>query len=96
MQTEKLSISLPSDMARMIRRQVEEGGYASNSEVIRDALRLWQQRAEEKAERLDALRAGLDKAADHPMRYDAASVTAHFDKLAANAQSGKAGTTDRS
>ena len=69
MQTEKLSISLPADMARLVRRQVEDGGYASNSEVIRDAQRLWQQRAEEKGERIEALRAALDKAAAAPPRF---------------------------
>jgi antitoxin ParD1/3/4 len=52
MHTEKLSISLPTDMAKLVRRQVENGSYASNSEVIRDALRLWLQRAEEREERL--------------------------------------------
>lgn len=95
MQTEKLSISLPVDMARMIRHQVETGGYASNSEVIRDALRLWQQRAQAREERLDAVRASLDKAAANPVRHDAASVAAYFDQLADKAEA-KAGTTDRS
>jgi antitoxin ParD1/3/4 len=40
--TEKLSISLPHDMAAMIRGKVRTGGYASSSEVIREALRLLQ------------------------------------------------------
>ena len=47
MDVEKFSISLPKDMAQMVRRQVETGAYASNSEVIRDALRMWQQRQSE-------------------------------------------------
>ena len=41
---EKLSITLPADMARMVRDKVEGGAYASNSEVIREALRAWQER----------------------------------------------------
>ena len=36
---ERLSITLPADMARLIRAKVEEGSYASNSEVIREAQR---------------------------------------------------------
>lgn len=38
--TEKLSITLPRDMAEMIRGKVQAGTHASNSEVIREALRL--------------------------------------------------------
>ncbi len=38
---EKLSIALPTEMAALVRAAVEGGDYASNSEVIRDALRDW-------------------------------------------------------
>jgi antitoxin ParD1/3/4 len=38
---EKLSITLPAEMARMIREKVSSGAYGSNSEVIREALRGW-------------------------------------------------------
>jgi len=42
MQTaEKLSITLPAEMVRVIRAKVESGGYSSNSEVIREAMRGW-------------------------------------------------------
>ncbi len=40
---EKLSITLPADMARLVREKVSSGGYASTSEVIRTALRAWMQ-----------------------------------------------------
>lgn len=30
----------------MMQSAVENGGYASNSEIVRDALRLWEQREE--------------------------------------------------
>jgi antitoxin ParD1/3/4 len=36
---EKLSITLPVEMARLIRDKVSRGEYGSNSEVIRAALR---------------------------------------------------------
>lgn len=42
MQTaEKLSITLPVEMVRIIRDKVSSGSYSSNSEVIREALRGW-------------------------------------------------------
>ena len=45
MQTaEKLSITLPAEMVRVIREKVGAGTYSSNSEVIREALRGWMER----------------------------------------------------
>lgn len=41
---EKLSITLPAEMVRVIREKVGCGAYASNSEVIREALRGWMER----------------------------------------------------
>ncbi len=41
---EKLSITLPVEMARLIRDKVSRGEYGSNSEVIREALRGWIER----------------------------------------------------
>jgi antitoxin ParD1/3/4 len=41
---EKLSITLPAEMVRLIREKVDRGGYASNSEVIREAMRGWMER----------------------------------------------------
>ncbi|MGI4959575.1 MAG: ribbon-helix-helix domain-containing protein [Janthinobacterium lividum] len=34
-------MSLPAEMAAMVRGAVDDGDYASSSEVIRDALRDW-------------------------------------------------------
>lgn len=39
---EKLSISLPRDMVEDIRDAVDQGSYATASEVVRDAMREWQ------------------------------------------------------
>lgn len=86
MQTEKLSISLPVDMARMVRRHVESGSYASNSEVIREALRLWQQREQERDQRLHTIRGALNQAATDPARFTSAEVSEHFDGLLAEAE----------
>jgi antitoxin ParD1/3/4 len=65
-EVEKLSITLPTEMARMVRDKVEGGDYASNSEVIREALRTWQEREDLKANRLDVVRKKLAEAAENP------------------------------
>lgn len=42
--THSLSITLPHDMAQMVKDKVASGAYASESEVIRDGLRALQAR----------------------------------------------------
>ena len=65
-QAEKLSITLPASLARVVREKVESGAYASNSEVIRDALRAWQEQSLERNERLKAIRNSIQEAIDDP------------------------------
>jgi antitoxin ParD1/3/4 len=56
---EKLSITLPPEMASFIRQKVESGLYGSNSEIIREDLRGLMER-ERRLERLDgAIALGL-------------------------------------
>lgn len=38
---ERLTITLPTDMAALVKDAVAEGDYASTSEVVREALRDW-------------------------------------------------------
>jgi antitoxin ParD1/3/4 len=45
--TKQMSITLTNEMAEMVRAKVESGEYASESEVIRDGLRVLQ--AQERA-----------------------------------------------
>ena len=42
--TQQFSVTLPNDMAKMVRTKVSSGEYASESEVIRDGLRALQAR----------------------------------------------------
>jgi len=42
--TRQLSITLPNEMAEMVRARVESGEYASESEIIRDGLRALEMR----------------------------------------------------
>jgi len=63
---EKVSITIPPEMMRLIRSEVERGRYASTSEAIRDALRLWQREREEHEARLEVIRGKLREALDDP------------------------------
>ena len=58
---ERLSIALPAPMARTVRGAVERGEYASTSEVIRDALRLWNARRQLRKYDLEILRQRWDE-----------------------------------
>ncbi len=39
---EKISISLPAEMVQAVNKVVDNGQYAAVSEVVREALRLWE------------------------------------------------------
>lgn len=85
MNAEKLSITLPADMAQRIRGRVESGAYGSNSEVIREAMRLLEDREREREQRLAVIRAKIQEAVDDPVRIGAADMRQHFEDLAAKA-----------
>jgi antitoxin ParD1/3/4 len=57
---ERLTIALPSPMAERVRAAVDAGEYASTSEVLRDALRLWEQRRDLRTRDLEVLRQRWD------------------------------------
>ena len=80
---EKISITLPNDMLATIKDRVSSGDYSSTSEVIREAMRLWQRREQEHEAKLALLRDRLDRSANsgHPVSLDDA-----FDRLAATHQ----------
>jgi antitoxin ParD1/3/4 len=45
---EKVSVALTSELAEKVRAAVRSGDYASSSEVVRDALRGWSERRDER------------------------------------------------
>lgn len=53
---EKISVSLSVDLANMVREAVNDGGYTSSSEVIREALRDWKLKQAAQAAELGRLR----------------------------------------
>jgi antitoxin ParD1/3/4 len=58
---ERLTITLPSDMAAVVKGAVEGGDYASNSEVVREALRDWKTKRAMQLQELTMLKADIDK-----------------------------------
>lgn len=79
---EKLSISLTPEMIAAVRRSVDAGEYASTSEAIRDAIRLWQRERAEQAERIAALKARItESASDRRPPLSADGVRARLDAL---------------
>ncbi|MCI0467258.1 MAG: type II toxin-antitoxin system ParD family antitoxin [Beijerinckiaceae bacterium] len=80
MNAEKMSITLPADMAQRIRSRVESGTYSSNSEVIREAMRLLEDREHEREQRLAVIRAKIKEAEDHPVLLTANEVDRHFEQ----------------
>lgn len=61
---ERITITLPPDMLGTIKRKVQGGAYGSTSEVIREAMRDWQHKQEERELQLAALRERLERSAN--------------------------------
>lgn len=58
---QRLTITLPNEMAVLVKSAVDEGGYASTSEVVREALREWKLKRELQIHKLRALKADVDR-----------------------------------
>jgi len=56
---ERLTITVPSEMAATVKAAVEGGEYASTSEVIREALRGWIREQDTARRELEELRAAI-------------------------------------
>ncbi|HEX8048414.1 type II toxin-antitoxin system ParD family antitoxin [Rhizobium sp.] len=56
-----LTISLSPQQVARLHGAVESGAYASNSEVVRDALRLWEQREEIRLLEINRLKRAYDE-----------------------------------
>jgi antitoxin ParD1/3/4 len=73
-----LTISLSPQQLARIQQAVDSGGYASNSEVLREALRLWEQREELRQLEITRLRQAYEEGiASGPAReWDRTSLLA--------------------
>ena len=85
---ERMTITLPSDMAAVIKGAVEGGDYASSSEVVREALRDWKTKRALQLQELAALKADIDRgltdlAEGRVQDFDAARIIERGRKLLA-------------
>lgn len=85
---EKLSITVTDEQARRIREKVEDGEFASASEVIRTALSSWQQADDADYERrLASIRVRVLSARENPVRHTSNDIRDHIAELARTARS---------
>lgn len=63
---EKVSVTMTPEMMQAIRESVESGEFASTSEAMRDAVRVWRRERLEFAERLEAVRARVQRSLNDP------------------------------
>ena len=61
-----MNVSLTPELEELVRQKVASGRYASSSEVIRQALRLLEQRDQEYERKLAALQADIDEGMKGP------------------------------
>jgi antitoxin ParD1/3/4 len=86
---ERLTITLPAEMAAVVKSAVEVGDYASSSEVVRAALRDWKMKRALQLEELAALKADIDVgladvAAGRVKDFNAARIVERGRKLLAD------------
>lgn len=58
---ERLTITMPGELAAVVKAAVAEGDYASTSEVVREALRDWKIKRAIQHEEITALKTDIDK-----------------------------------
>ncbi|MGL4490449.1 MAG: ribbon-helix-helix domain-containing protein [Rhizobiaceae bacterium] len=63
---EKISITVTPAMKRTLEERVASGEFASASELMREAFRVWQKREDEHQEQLASIRARIQKSLDDP------------------------------
>ena len=86
---ERLTITLPADMAAVVKGAVSVGDYASTSEVIREAIRDWKMKRALQLQELSALKADIDKgladvAAGRVKKFDPDNIIERGRKLLAS------------
>ena len=79
---ERMTITMPSELAETLRQTVAGGEYASTSEVVREALRDWTRARDAERRDLEALRAairaGLDSGSGLPAEEVFAELRARY------------------
>ena len=81
MSVERITVTLTADMAQTIKAAVNRGLYASNSEIVREALRDWRMKQLTQERRLEALHQDIsggidDIRAGRVQNFDAGRIVA--------------------
>ena len=63
---EKISITVTPAMKKTLEERVASGQFASASELMREAFRIWQRQQDEHEEHLASIRARIQKSIDDP------------------------------
>jgi antitoxin ParD1/3/4 len=58
---ERITVTMPAEMAAKLRAAVDEGSYATTSEIVREAVRAWADKQERREAELSHLRALIDE-----------------------------------
>ena len=89
---ERMTITMPADMASVVKAAVDSGDYASTSEVVRDALREWKMKRAIQMQEIASLKADIEKgladvAAGRVKNFDKRRIVARGRKLLASRSS---------
>ena len=78
---ERITITMPAEMAATLKATVADGQYASTSEVVREALRDWERSRETERRDLEALRDAIRIGDESGPSISAAEVYAELRQL---------------
>lgn len=81
---ERLTITMPAEMAATLRATVEDGEYATTSEIVREALRDWTRARDSERRELDALREAIRVGDESGPGIPAAEVFAELRQMIAD------------
>lgn len=89
---ERMTVTMPAEMAAFVKSVVETGDYASTSEVVREAIRDLKAKRSRQGQQLESLRSDIDKgladiAAGRIKPFDADAIIARGRALLADTRS---------
>ena len=76
-----MNVSLTPELERFVQDRVASGRYQTASEVVREGLRLLEEREQERAEALAALKGKLKRAAEQAERGELSDGEKVFEQL---------------
>jgi antitoxin ParD1/3/4 len=75
---ERITVTMPAEMAAKLRAAVEAGAYATSSEIVREAVRAWVAKEEQREAALARFRAEIEKGEAGPF-LDGETVLAELE-----------------